>query len=134
MFVDIVSIAGFSIASVTSTLCDVEITEPIPSIPFDPPVISVTISVNNSPLAGKEGSKQQTFPQIRKRLEKELESNVALSIKDSDRREAIELYGRGELQIGILIENMRREGFELSISPPKVVFKKGKVMTVLTRV
>lgn len=82
----------------------------------------MTFSVNTSPLAGKEGT-QSTFPAIRKRLEKEVETNISLSLKKAHDREAIEVFGRGELQLGILIENMRREGLEFSVSPPQVVYK-----------
>jgi GTP-binding protein len=82
----------------------------------------MTFSVNNSPLSGTEGT-QNTFPAIKRRLEKEVESNISLTLKKSDEKEAVEVFGRGELQLGILIENMRREGFEFSVSPPQVVYK-----------
>lgn len=122
---DIVGISGFSRATVTHTLCDPTITNPVKTHPIDPPVISIVFSVNNSPLAGREG-KQCTFPTIKRRLEKEMESNVSLVIKQVAGREAMEVFGRGEMQLGILIENMRREGFEFSVFPPQVVFKQGE--------
>eukprot|EP01114_Cavostelium_apophysatum_P013740 TRINITY_DN3395_c0_g1_i2.p1 TRINITY_DN3395_c0_g1~~TRINITY_DN3395_c0_g1_i2.p1 ORF type:complete len:514 (+),score=140.44 TRINITY_DN3395_c0_g1_i2:119-1660(+) len=122
---DIIGLAGCSQASVTSTVCDTGITDPIPSTPIDPPVISITMTVNNSPLAGKEGS-QCTFPTLKRRLEKEVESNVSLVVKMENTREALEICGRGEMQLGILMENLRREGYEFAISPPKVIFKQGE--------
>lgn len=119
---DIVGIAGFTKASVSSTICDPEVTTSIPTIPLDPPVISIKITCNTSPIAGREGT-QNTFPLIKRRLEKEAESNISVTLKSSsDGSEALELCGRGELQLGIVIENMRREGFEFSVSPPQVVF------------
>jgi len=121
---DIISLAGFPNATVTSTVCDPELNEPIKATPLDPPVISMTFTVNTSPLAGQEGT-QSTFPALKRRLDKEVESNISLSLKKTAEGEAIEVFGRGELQLGILIENMRREGFEFSVSPPKVVYKEG---------
>lgn len=119
---DIVGLAGYAQATVTSTVCDPTVTTPIYSTPIDPPVISITMTVNNSPLAGKEGS-QCTFPTLRRRLEKEVESNVSLVVRMETDREALEICGRGEMQLGILMENLRREGYEFAISPPKVIFK-----------
>ena len=120
---DIVSIAGREKASVTDTLCDTSVTEPIKSTPIDPPTMAITISVNDSPLAGLEGTKV-TSRMIRERLFAEAETNVAIKVKESDAKDAFEVGGRGELQLGVLIENMRREGFELSVSRPRVLFKK----------
>ncbi len=120
---DIVSIAGIEKASVSDTICDISIAEPIKSTPIDPPTMAITLSVNDSPLAGLEGSKV-TSRMIRDRLFAEAETNVAIKVKESDAKDAFEVGGRGELQLGVLIENMRREGFELSVSRPRVLFKK----------
>lgn len=117
---DIVSVAGLSDCFVNHTLCSPEISSPLPYIPVDQPTISMMFYVNDSPLGGKEG-KQLTSQVIRARLQKELETNVSLQLTEKD--DAFEIKGRGELQMGVLIETMRREGFELSISPPKVIFK-----------
>ncbi|MFD1912198.1 translational GTPase TypA [Halodurantibacterium flavum] len=119
---DIVTIAGMSKATVADTLCAPEIDVPLPAQPIDPPTISVTFGINDSPLAGKDGSKVQSRV-IRDRLMKEAEVNVAIKISDTPGGEAFEVAGRGELQMGVLIENMRREGFELSISRPRVLFR-----------
>jgi len=120
---DIVSIAGLEKASVSDTLCDLSVTEAVKSTPIDPPTMAITVSVNDSPLAGTEGSKV-TSRMIRDRLFAENETNVAIKVKESDAKDAFEVGGRGELQLGVLIENMRREGFELSVSRPRVLFKK----------
>lgn len=120
---DIVSIAGFPKASVSDTICDYEVEEPLESLPIDPPTISMTFSVNDSPLAGLEG-KKLTSSVIKERLLKEQEGNISIVIQELDTKEAFEVAGRGELQLGVLIENMRREGFELSVGPPKVLFRK----------
>ena len=120
---DIVSIAGLTKASVADTLCDVSVVEPIKSTPIDPPTMAITISVNDSPLAGQEGTKV-TSRMIRDRLFAEDETNVAITVKESSNNDAFEVGGRGELQLGVLIETMRREGFELSVSRPRVLFKK----------
>lgn len=120
---DIVSIAGLEKASVADTLCDISVSTPIKSTPIDPPTMAITISVNDSPLAGLEGTKV-TSRMIRDRLFAEAETNVAIKVKESDAKDAFEVGGRGELQLGVLIENMRREGFELSVSRPRVLFKK----------
>ncbi|GGL42776.1 GTP-binding protein TypA [Caulobacter sp. Root656] len=119
---DIVAIAGMSKATVADTLCALEVTEALPAQPIDPPTISMTVSVNDSPLAGREGDKVQSRV-IRDRLLKEAESNVAIKVTETSEGDAYEVSGRGELQLGVLIENMRREGFEVSISRPRVVFQ-----------
>lgn len=120
---DIVAIAGIIKTSVADTICALEVDKIIPSTPIDPPTMAITISVNNSPLAGREGTKV-TSRLILDRLEKEAESNVAITLKVSDSGESFEVGGRGELQLGVLIENMRREGFELSVSRPRVLYKR----------
>ncbi len=120
---DIVAIAGMSKATVADTLCALEVTEALPSLPIDPPTISMTVGVNDSPLAGREGDKVQSRV-IRDRLLKEAEANVAIRVTETAGADAYEVAGRGELQLGVLIENMRREGFELSISRPRVVYQK----------
>lgn len=119
---DIVSLAGMTKATVADTICAPEINEALPSLPIDPPTISVTFGINDSPLAGRDGKKVQSRV-IRKRLMEEAETNVAIRVTDTPSGEAFEVAGRGELQMGVLIENMRREGFELSISRPRVLFK-----------
>ena len=118
---DIVAIAGLEHATVADTLCDIAVEEPVPAHPIDPPTLAMTISVNDSPLAGREGDKVQSRV-IRDRLFREAEGNVALKVKETGEG-AFEVAGRGELQLGVLIESMRREGFELSISRPRVLFK-----------
>jgi len=119
---DIVSIAGLTNATVADTLCDVTVEEPLQAIPVDPPTISITVGVNDSPLAGREGDKVQSRV-IRERLFREAEGNVAIKVKESDSKDSFEVSGRGELQLGVLIESMRREGFEVSISRPRVLFR-----------
>ncbi len=119
---DIVTIAGMSKATVSDTLCDIEITNAIPAQPIDPPTISVTFGINDSPMAGRDGKKVQSRI-IRDRLLREAETNVAIKVTDTPSGDAFEVAGRGELQMGVLIENMRREGFELSISRPQVLFQ-----------
>ncbi len=119
---DIVSIAGMSKATVADTICALAVDEPLEAQPIDPPTITVTFGINDSPLAGRDGKKVQSRV-IRERLLKESESNVAIKVKDTPGGEAFEVSGRGELQMGVLIENMRREGFELSISRPQVIMK-----------
>jgi GTP-binding protein len=120
---DIVAIAGLSKATVADTICDFSLMEALPAQPIDPPTISITVSVNNSPLAGREGDKVQSRV-IRDRLLREAESNVAIKVSETSYKDAYEVAGRGELQLGVLIENMRREGFEVSISRPRVVYRK----------
>ncbi|OHB27441.1 MAG: GTP-binding protein TypA [Phenylobacterium sp. RIFCSPHIGHO2_01_FULL_69_31] len=119
---DIVAIAGLSKATVADTLCAMDVTEALPAQPIDPPTISMTVSVNDSPLAGREGDKVQSRV-IAARLLKEAESNVAIRVTETSEKDAFEVAGRGELQLGVLIEGMRREGFEVSISRPRVVFQ-----------
>ena len=119
---DIVVIAGFSKATVSDTLCDPSVNEPIPAMPIDPPTLTMTFFVNTSPLAGKSG-KKLTSRMIGERLFREAETNIALKVSQSENNEAFEVSGRGELQLGILIETMRREGFELSVSRPRVVMQ-----------
>tara|TARA_A100001391_G_scaffold168882_1_gene129513 strand:- start:7878 stop:9698 length:1821 start_codon:yes stop_codon:yes gene_type:complete len=121
---DIVAIAGLTVATVSNTLCALEVSEPIAASEIDPPTLSMTFSVNDSPYAGREGDKVQSRV-IRDRLEREAETNVAIRVTESAERDAFEVAGRGELQLGVLIENMRREGFELSISRPRVLFRDG---------
>jgi GTP-binding protein len=120
---DIVSIAGLPNATVAHTICAPEVTEPLPAQPIDPPTLSMTFRVNDSPLAGTEGDKV-TSRMIHDRLLREAEGNVALRVTESEERDSMEVAGRGELQLGILIETMRREGFELSVSRPKVLFRR----------
>ena len=118
---DIVAIAGMQKATVADTLCDTAASDPLAAQPIDPPTISVTFGINDSPLAGRDGAKVQSRV-IRERLLREAESNVAIRVADTPGGEAFEVAGRGELQMGVLIENMRREGFELSVSRPRVLF------------
>jgi GTP-binding protein len=126
---DIVTLAGMSKATVADTLCDTSLDMPIPAQPIDPPTISVTFGINDSPLAGRDGKKVQSRV-IRERLMKEAESNVAIRVTDTPGGEAFEVAGRGELQMGVLIENMRREGFELSISRPQVILREENGQTL----
>ncbi|SLN10400.1 hypothetical protein PSA7680_00033 [Pseudoruegeria aquimaris] len=119
---DIVTVAGMTTATVADTLCAPEIDIPLPAQPIDPPTITVTFGINDSPLAGRDGKKVQSRV-IRERLMKEAEQNVAIRVTDTPGGEAFEVAGRGELQMGVLIENMRREGFELSISRPQVLLR-----------
>ena len=119
---DIVTIAGMTKATVADTLCALDVDVALPAQPIDPPTISVTFGINDSPLAGKDGTKVQSRV-IRERLMKEAEINVAIKVTDTPGGDAFEVAGRGELQMGVLIENMRREGFELSISRPRVLFR-----------
>ncbi len=119
---DIVSIAGMSKATVADTIADPTVVEPLPSQPIDPPTITITFGINDSPLAGRDGKKVQSRV-IRERLLKECDSNVAIKVAERPDGEAFDVSGRGELQMGVLIENMRREGFELSVSRPRVVYQ-----------
>ena len=119
---DIICIAGLAKASVADTICNTEVTTPIPSTPIDPPTMSITITVNDSPLAGLEG-KKVTSTVIRERLLAEAETNVAISFAENSKKDAFEIGGRGELQLGVLVETMRREGYELTVSRPHVVYK-----------
>ena len=122
---DIVAIAGLPNATVAQTICDPSVDTPIPAQPIDPPTLAMTFRVNDSPLAGTEGTKV-TGRMIRDRLLREAEGNVALRVRESDDKDAMEVAGRGELQLGILIEQMRREGFELSVSRPKVLLRRNE--------
>ncbi len=122
---DIICIAGLAVTSVADTICNPEVTEPLISTPIDPPTMSVTITVNDSPFAGTDG-KRVTSTLIRERLLAEAETNVAITFEENDQKDAFEIGGRGELQIGVLIEQMRREGFELSVSRPRVLYKVGE--------
>ena len=118
---DIISLAGLAVATVSNTICDISVTEAIQAQPIDPPTLSMRFAVNDSPMAGREGSKV-TSRMIRDRLEREAESNVAIKVTESADKDSFEVAGRGELQLGVLIETMRREGFELGISRPRVLF------------
>ena len=118
---DIVAIAGLQEATVADTLCDIQVETPIYATPIDPPTLAMTVSVNDFPLAGREGEKVQSRV-IRDRLLREAEGNVAIHIRETGEG-AYEVAGRGELQLGVLIEQMRREGFEVSISRPRVLYK-----------
>ena len=122
---DIICIAGLAVTSVADTICNPEVTEPLVSTPIDPPTMSVTITVNDSPFAGTDGNRV-TSTLIRERLLAEAETNVAITFEENDQKDAFEIGGRGELQIGVLIEQMRREGFELSVSRPRVLYKVGE--------
>ena len=119
---DIVAIAGLTQATVADTLCAPDVTQALAAQPIDPPTLSMTFSVNDSPLAGLVGDKV-TSRLIWDRLQKEAEGNVALQVQETDGKDAFEVAGRGELQLAVLIENMRREGFELSVSRPRVVYQ-----------
>eukprot|EP01134_Creolimax_fragrantissima_P001252 CFRG1252T1 len=121
---DIVSVAGVT-ANVTDTVCTPGLTKAIPSIAIDPPTIAMTFGVNDSPLGGKVGS-ELTSGKIKERLQKECENNVTLTLKMATEADKFEVHGRGELQLGILIEQMRREGFELGVSPPRILTRVNK--------
>ncbi|HCB77079.1 translational GTPase TypA [Sphingomonas yantingensis] len=118
---DIISLAGLTVATVSNTIADVSVSEPIQAQPIDPPTLSMRFAVNDSPMAGREGTKV-TSRMIRDRLMREAESNVAIKVTESADKDSFEVAGRGELQLGVLIETMRREGFELGISRPRVLF------------
>jgi len=119
---DIVAVAGLTRATVADTIGALDAEGALPAQPIDPPTIAITVSVNDSPLAGREGDKVQSRV-IRERLLREAEANVAVKIAETDEKDAFEVSGRGELQLGVLIESMRREGFEVSISRPRVVYQ-----------
>src|SRR5690606_30837262 len=121
---DVVAIAGLTTATVSNTSADPNVSVPIAAQPIDPPTLAMTFGVNDSPYAGREGDKVQSRV-IRDRLEREAETNVAIRVTESTGKDAFEVAGRGELQLGVLIENMRRDGFELSISRPRVLFRDG---------
>ncbi|MGB1361535.1 MAG: translational GTPase TypA [Alphaproteobacteria bacterium] len=119
---DIVSIAGFTKATVADTLCAETVSEPLKALPITPPTMSMTVSVNDSPLVGKDGDKL-TGNMIAERLYKEAETNIAIKITPSPEKDALEVAGRGELQLGVLLENMRREGYEMTVAPPRVILQ-----------
>lgn len=121
---DIICVAGLSEATVSNTICDPALAQPLESTPIDPPTMSITIGVNDSPLAGLDGGSKMTSRMIRDRLFREAEGNVAIKVTESDNKDAYNVAGRGELQLGVLIETMRREGFELSVSRPRVILQK----------
>jgi GTP-binding protein len=127
---DIVAIAGLPEATVAQTICAPEVETPLPAQPIDPPTLAMTFRVNDSPLAGTEGDKI-TGRMIRDRLLREAEGNVALRVTESTERDSMEVAGRGELQLGILIETMRREGYELSVSRPKVLLQRDEATAEL---
>jgi GTP-binding protein len=118
---DIIALAGLQETTVADTICDVTVEKPLPAHPIDPPTLAITIAVNDSPLAGREGDKVQSRV-IRERLFREAEGNVAIKVRETG-DSAYEVAGRGELQLGVLIEQMRREGFEVAISRPRVLFR-----------
>ncbi len=119
---DIIAIAGLTTTTVADTIGAVDLAEPLHAIPVDPPTLAMTFSVNDSPLAGREGTKV-TSRMIVERLKREAEGNVAIRVTESAEKDSVEVAGRGELQLGVLIEQMRREGFEMAISRPRVLFK-----------
>jgi len=119
---DIVIIAGLTKATVSDTVCVLSVEKPLPSTPIDPPTMSISISVNSSPLAGIDGTKL-TSTKIRERLLAEDENNVGITFSENENKDYFEISGRGELQLGVLVETMRREGFELTVSRPRVIFK-----------
>ncbi len=121
---DIVAIAGLSRATVADSLVATEVLEPLPARPIDPPTLAMTFAINDGPLAGRDGDKV-TSRVIRERLFREAEGNVAIRVAETGDADAFEVAGRGELQLGVLIETMRREGFELTISRPRVIFREG---------
>jgi len=119
---DIVIIAGLTKATVADTICDLSVEKPLPSTSIDPPTMSISISVNSSPFAGIDGTKL-TSTKIRERLLAEDENNVGITFSENENKDYFEISGRGELQLGVLVETMRREGFELTVSRPRVIFK-----------
>jgi len=120
---DIIAVAGLAEATVPDTICAPELALPLPAIPVDPPTLAMTFRINDGPLAGREGRKV-TSRQIRERLFREAEGNIAIKVRESEESEAFEVSGRGELQLGVLIETMRREGFELTIGRPRVILRR----------
>ncbi len=122
---DIVVIAGLEKANVADTICDTEVDTPIRATPIDPPTMSIKITVNSSPLAGTEG-KKLTSTQIRERLIQEAQNNVGISFSENENKDSFEISGRGELMLEILLTQMRREGFEMTVSPPRVLFQKNE--------
>jgi GTP-binding protein len=122
---DIIAIAGLEAGTIPDTVCSPEVETPVEAVPVDPPTLSMTFRINDGPLGGREG-KKVTSRQIRDRLFKETESNVAIKVKESEESDAFEVAGRGELQLGVLIEQMRREGFELTIGRPRVLTRENE--------
>ncbi len=122
---DIVVIAGLEKANVADTICDTDVDTPIQATPIDPPTMSIKITVNSSPLAGTEG-KKLTSTQIRERLVQEAQNNVGISFAENENKDSFEISGRGELMLEILLTQMRREGFEMTVSPPRVLFQKNE--------
>ena len=122
---DIVVVAGLEKANVADTICDLSVAEPIQATPIDPPTMSITITVNTSPLAGTEG-KKLTSTQIRDRLIEEAQNNVGITFTENEKNDSFIVSGRGELMLEILLTQMRREGFEMTISPPKVLYKESQ--------
>lgn len=122
---DIVSIAGFTTATVADTIAHTDVDTALTALPITPPTMSMTVSVNDSPLVGQDGDKL-TGNMIAERLYKEAETNIAIRITPSAEQDALEVAGRGELQLGVLLENMRREGYEMTVAPPRVIFQKGE--------
>ena len=122
---DIVAIAGLTEATISDTIGAPGLAGPLPAIPVDPPTLAMTFRINDGPLGGREG-KKVTSRQIRERLFREAEGNVAIKVTDSSETEAFEVAGRGELQLGVLIETMRREGFELTIGRPRVLTQRNE--------
>ena len=122
---DIIAVAGLTEATVPDTIGAPELAAPLPAIPVDPPTLAMTFRINDGPLAGREG-KKVTSRQIRDRLFREAEGNVAIKVTESNETEAFEVAGRGELQLGVLIEPMRREGFELTIGRPRVLTRQNE--------
>jgi GTP-binding protein len=127
---DIIGVSGFTKATATMTICDKSIKTAIPTRPIDPPVLSMVFQTNKGPLAGKEGT-QLVGRKILPRIEKELESNVSMAMEKTSSEDSIVVKGRGELQLGVLLENMRREGFEICVSQPRIMMKKDKEGNVL---
>ena len=127
---DIVALAGFQKASVADTLCALSVDDPLPAQPIDPPTLSIRVAPNDSPLAGREGDKVQSRV-IRERLFRQAEGDVAIDVREAQNSDAYEVAGRGELQLGVLLENMRREGFELAVSRPQVVTRRDETGQLL---
>ena len=122
---DIVIIAGLEKANVADTICNLEVNQPISATPIDPPTMAIKVTVNSSPLAGTEGRKL-TSTQIRSRLILEAQNNVGITFSENQNKDAFEISGRGELMLEILLTQMRREGFEMTVSPPRVLFRKNE--------
>ncbi|MDJ0684276.1 MAG: translational GTPase TypA [Alphaproteobacteria bacterium] len=123
---DVIAVAGLQTATVADTICAPSVSAPLESRPISPPTMSMTVAVNDGPLAGRNGGDKLTGRMIGDRLLREAEGNVAIKITESADKDAFEVAGRGELQLGVLLETMRREGFELTVGPPRVLFKEGE--------